>query len=279
MSERERYPAGVPCWVDTAQRDPDSALRFYGALFGWQFSGPGQMAGDPHGAYYVARLGGRDVAGISSMPRVGAPPAPVWTTHVAVASADRTAASVRSAGGTVIVPPFDAPPAGRMAVLSDPTGAVFCAWEARDRQGAQLVNEPRAWAMSSLVTSDPQACEAFYGAVFGWQPDTLGAKEGGLTFWRLPGYVGGEPQQPGPRDIVALMMPGRDGAPSRWNVDFWIDDADAAAAKAVTMGGKAIVPPHDVPMFRNAVLQDPQGAVFSVSQLIMGRPQGRTAGG
>ena len=273
MSERERYPAGVPCWVDTAQRDPDAALQFYGDLFEWDFSGRGPMAGDPPGGYYVARLRGRDVAGISSMPPVGAPPAPVWTTYVAVESVDRTADAVRTAGGTVVVPPFDALPAGRMTVLSDPTGAVFCAWEARDRQGAQLVNEPRAWAMSSLVTSDPQACEVFYGAVFGWQPDTFGAKGGGLTLWRLPGYVGGEPRQPVPRDVVALMIAARDGASSHWNVDFWIDDADAAAAKAVTMGGKVIVSPHDVPMFRNAVLQDPQGAIFSVSQLIMGRPQ------
>ena len=54
----------MPCWVDTAQPDPDAAMRFYGALFGWEFDGPGPMAGpgggDPPGRYFVAQLRGRD---------------------------------------------------------------------------------------------------------------------------------------------------------------------------------------------------------------------------
>ena len=37
MMQRESYPAGVPCWVDTMQPDPDAATAFYGALFGWEF--------------------------------------------------------------------------------------------------------------------------------------------------------------------------------------------------------------------------------------------------
>jgi len=49
------------------------------------------------------------------------------------------------AGGGVLMGPLDALPAGRLAVLSDPAGAVISVWEARAREGAQLVNEPRAW--------------------------------------------------------------------------------------------------------------------------------------
>ena len=41
MSERNGYPPGVPCWVDTQQPDPRAAMRFYEGLFGWEFSGPG----------------------------------------------------------------------------------------------------------------------------------------------------------------------------------------------------------------------------------------------
>src|SRR5260370_1025518 len=35
VRERDRYPHGVPCWIDTAQPDPEAAARFYGELFGW----------------------------------------------------------------------------------------------------------------------------------------------------------------------------------------------------------------------------------------------------
>lgn len=37
MLERDGYPHGVPCWVDTRQPDPEAAVAFYGDLFGWTF--------------------------------------------------------------------------------------------------------------------------------------------------------------------------------------------------------------------------------------------------
>jgi predicted enzyme related to lactoylglutathione lyase len=271
MSERQQYPAGVPCWVDTLQPDPQAALDFYGAVFGWEFAGPGSMPGDPPGQYFVARVRGRDVAGIGSQPDRSAA-APTWNTHVRVDSADEAAAKVKQAGGSVLDGPFDVLPAGRIAVLGDPSGALVCAWEAGAREGAQLVNEPRAWAMSALNTTDPEAAKAFYGEVFGWQAEPFGAGEGQITLWRLPGYVGGEPRQPVPRDVVGIMTPASgdgsaSGVPPHWGVNFWVDDADAIAEHAARLGGEVIVPPYDTPGFRNAVLTDPRGAVFSVSKL------------
>lgn len=268
MSEREQYPVGVPCWVDTAQPDVDAALGFYGELFGWEFIGPGEMPTDPPGRYYVAQLRGKDVAGVSSLPPGGAPPVPSWATYIAVDSADEAAQRVTSAGGSVIAGPFDAPPAGRMAIAADPAGATFCLWEARQRSGAQIVNEPSAWAMSVLSTRDQSAAEAFYGDVFGWVTEALNIGGAAVTLWRLPGYVGGEPQQPVPSDVVGVMIaaPG-DDAPSMWSVDFWVRDADRAATTAATLGGAALAAPHDTPGFRRAVIADPHGAAFSVSEL------------
>jgi len=264
MSERNEYPPGVPCWVDTLQPDPQAAIKFYGDLMGWTFEGPGP------GGYFVARLRGRDVAGVGSQPSPGAMPT-VWNTSVSVASADDTARKVKSAGGRVLRDAFDVPPAGRLAVLADPAGAVFCAWEPKDRHGAQLVNETGAWAMSALNTTDTEGAKAFYGAVFGWTADSMKMGANEMTLFRLPGYVGGEPQQPVPRDNVAVMMatppdPTAGGVPPNWLVAFWIADADAAADKTKKSGGKVLVPPFDIPRFRQAILADPQGAVFSVAQ-------------
>ena len=190
------------------------------------------------------------------------------STYVSVKDAGDAAAAVRRAGGDVIVQPFDALPAGRMAVLSDPSGAVFCASEPRERQGAQIVNEPSAWAMSTLITRDQDACSAFYTDVFGWKTDRFGEGTAAVALWRLPGYVGGEPRQPVPRDVVAVMASTRNGVPSHWSVDFWVHDADRTAAKAAELRGKILAPPYDSQGFRSAVLQDPQGAVFSISKLM-----------
>jgi uncharacterized protein len=259
MSERERYEPGVPCWVDTSPPDQDAAMRFYGELFGWEFIGPGP------GGYMVARLRGRDVAGIAQ-PAEGQPLQPGWITYVAVASADETAGRVDAAGGSVAMAPFDVLPAGRVAVLADPDGASFCLWEARERHGAQLVNEPGAWSMSLLTTRDPERAEAFYGELFGWTTESFGD---GVMMWRLPGYVGGEPGQPVSREVVAAMMQAGEDTPAHWGADFWIGDIDAAAVSAPQLGGKLVQEPYDVPgtPLRQAVLADPAGTVFSATQL------------
>ena len=263
MSRREDYPAGVPCFVDTLTADLDTAMGFYGGIFGWEFAGPGAMPGDPPGDYYVARLHGDDVAGLGTLPASGAAPTPPgWNTHVAVDSVGETADRARAAGGTVLVEPFGVPPAGRMAVIADPAGAAFVAWEAGDRAGAARVNEPSAWSMSLLATPDPAAAREFYGELFGWQAEEFGPS---LWLFRRPGYVGGEPSQPVPRDVVAAMAAGE--GPATWSVDFWIADAEAAAAAAAGLGGTVVAEPFEEAMFRRAVLAAPDGATFSVSQL------------
>ena len=268
MEERDGYPHGVPCWVDTLQPDVEAALAFYGELFGWAFVGPGPMPPDPSGRYFVAQARGLDVAGVGSQPPE-APPVVSWNTYVSVTSADEATNKVRSAGGRVMVEPFDALPAGRTAVLADPEGAVFCVWEARERKGAQLVNDAGAWSWSGLSTRDPERAKAFYNSVFGWEIETMGSGDAEYTMFRVAGYVGGRPAQPVSREVVAGMsrIPGdRDDEP-HWSIDFWVDDVDAIARKAGELGGSAVVPPYDTPIARQAVLADPQGAMFSVSKV------------
>lgn len=272
MSERSDYPAGVPCWVDTLQRDPEAAMHFYRELFGWDFEGPGEMPGDPPGRYYVATLRGKEVAGIGSLPPRDGSTSPAWNTDVAVESVEDAESRVARAGGEILLDPIDAAPAGRLVVVRDPTGAILCLWEGHARRGAQLVNEPSAWAMSTLQTSDPNRAVEFYSEVFGWQPEPLAMEGAQVTLCRLPGYVGGEPQQPVPRDVVAVMMPLENGAGmSQWSVDFWINDAASAAAKTASLGGRVITQPHDIPGFRRTMLADPSGAAFSVTEVRTGR--------
>jgi predicted enzyme related to lactoylglutathione lyase len=264
MSEREDYPPGVPCWVETLQPGPREALEFYGPLLGWEFGDSGAMPGG--GEYFVARMRGRDVAAIGALPPVGGPTVPVWNTYVSVASVEAAAERVTAAGGDVAIGPLDAHPAGRLAVVVDPAGAAISLWEPGEHQGAQLVNEPGTWTMSSLHAPDVHAADEFYGSVFGWEPEAFGQ----VTLFRLPGYAGGVEGQPVPRDVVAAMAPPDPQIPPHWNVNLRVADADATAERAAALGGTVVAAPMDTPGFRSAVLADPQGAVFSVSSLVLG---------
>jgi predicted enzyme related to lactoylglutathione lyase len=279
--ERDGYPAGVPCFITTAQPDPEAATRFYGGLFGWTFE-ERMPAGSGH--YFAAKLDARDVAGISSQ-QEGAASAAVWTTYIAVDDADETAATVEGAGGHVLVQPTDVFDAGRMAVCCDPGGAVFGVWQANEHKGAQVVNAPDSWNWSDLNTRDPAGAKAFYGAVFGWESSDLSFGDVDATMWRLPGYAdvlertdpdlrrrqadAGAPA--GFEDAIGWLLPmtseqAADDVSPHWAVTFAVDDADAVAERAEQLGGAILVAPFDAGPTRVAVLRDPQGASFSVSR-------------
>jgi len=279
MNERDGYIPGVPCWVDTSQPDPESAVDFYRGLFGWEFEDV-MPPGSP-GKYFIGRLRGRDVAAIGSQPE-GGPPMAVWNTYVWVESADETASKAAAAGGTVLREPFDVMEAGRMAVCADPAGAAFCAWQARNHRGARLVNEHGALNFNDLNTPDPEGAKAFYRSVFGWETLEL---DGNFTAWTLPGYGDHlEEANPGMRegmaavgapagfeDVVASLIPigdGQAGVPPHWSVTFGVDDADAVAERATALGGRVVVPPFDAPWVRMTVIADPQGATFTASKFV-----------
>src|SRR5690348_3247171 len=97
MPERDGYIPGVPCWVDTSQPDPQAAVDFYGALFGWELEDA--MPPESPGRYFIARIRGGDLAAIASQEE-GLPA--VWNTYIWVDNADETAVRVREAGGTVL---------------------------------------------------------------------------------------------------------------------------------------------------------------------------------
>jgi predicted enzyme related to lactoylglutathione lyase len=270
VSERDGYRHGVPCWVDTWQNNAEPTVGFYEGVFGWEAENV-RPAGSED-AYFICRLRDRDVTAVGAPIPEGAPSSPVWTTYVWVDSADEAAAGAEAAGGTLVVEPFESPEGGRLAVIADPSGAVIVAWKPGDHKGAQLVNEPGAWSMSILNTRDPDSARRFYAELFGWETESFDTGAAEAELFRLPGYVGGEPQQPVPRDVVAVMIEMEaHGLPSdmppNWSVDFWIDDADAAARRAKELGGAVIVPPSDTPAFRQAVIADPGGAAMSISQL------------
>jgi predicted enzyme related to lactoylglutathione lyase len=269
----------VPCWIDTSQPDPAAAAEFYGSLFGWELEDV--MPPDAGGQYFMARIRGLDVGAVGSIPE-GAPQVATWNTYIWVDSADETAAKVREAGGNVVMEPFDVMDAGRMAVVTDPEGAMFMLWQANQNKGSQLVNEHGTNNFNNLNTRDLEGARAFYGAVFGWETLDL---DGGAVMWRLPGYGDhleeltpglrkGMEEMGAPRgfeDVVAginQISADQPDTPAHWGLTFAVDDSDAIAAKATELGGKLLMPPFDAPWVRMAVIADPQGATFVASKFV-----------
>ena len=172
MPERKEYAPGTPNWIDLQTTDQNAAKAFYGELFGWSFN---DMPVDAANSvfYSMATLSGHDVGAIAGMGPDMAGIPPHWNTYISVSDVDAAAALVPAAGGTVIAPPFDVVDAGRMAVIADPTGAMFQLWQAKNHVGAGLVNDPGAFSWNELLTPDVEKAAAFYNKVFGWTANKL----------------------------------------------------------------------------------------------------------
>jgi predicted enzyme related to lactoylglutathione lyase len=273
MTEQRTYPNGVPCWIDTEQPDTDAACAFYGGLFGWTFS-DAVPPGAP-GSYLIAQRDGLDAAAIA--PGTGGTPA--WNTYVAVDDADRAATRVRELGGTVLAGPEDVGAAGRSATCADPQGARFRLWQPGRRLGAQVVNVPGAWNFSDLHTPDPAAAQAFYAALFGWELDAADESADMAAMWRRPGYgdhlesttdpdirTRQAQAPPGFADAIAWLKPVTGTEPAHWHVTFSVADRDDSVTTVQRLGGAVVGAPVDDAWTRRAVVRDPQGAEFTLSQ-------------
>ena len=255
-------PRGVPSWVETLQPDPAVARDFYGPVLGWEFR---DAAG---GDYLVASDAGGDVAGIGRLPGAGGAPSPaLWSTCVTGGDLDAVVARAVAAGAALLLGPVERV-GGRWAALVDPTGAAFGVLDVGGPDGVR--SAPGSW-MTSLHTPDPAAAGAFYREVFGWEPEPLGPGSP-VTVLRLPGHTSGDPAAPRP-DTVAVMTstatgPGASAVPPHWSVNLRVASTDEVVRRTAERGGRVLMPPVDTPGFRSAVLLDPQGAVFSVSQVV-----------
>ena len=250
MGERDRHEHGTFSWTDLSTPDVDASRDFYGSLFGWEFVDapiPEEAGG---GFYRMAQIGGRAAAAMYETTERH----PAWASYVTVDDVDGLTARAAELGATPMGDPFDVMDTGRMALFQDPTGAVLALWQPGSSIGAEIVNAHGALTLNQLNTSDPDAAQRFYEALFDWRIEQVQAPS--TPYWAI--YRG---------DTVngGMMELAPDApAPSHWLVYFGTDDIEASAEQIESSGGTNLIPPTEVPGGRILAAQDPQGAIFAL---------------
>lgn len=258
MAILTQHAPGTFCWPELGTSDQDAAKKFYSGIFGWA---PNDMPmGEDAGVYTIFRTDGKDCAALYTLnpdqKKMGVPAH--WGAYVYVQNADDTANKAKAAGGTVMMEPFDVMGTlGRMAIIQDPTGAVFSVWQAKDHHGASILDEPGALCWTELMTTDVPKAKAFYTSVIGWKAEDMPGMSYTM-FKRADGTKAGG----------LMAMPSEmKGVPPHWMSYFQVSDIQATVKKATDLGGTVAVPPTVIPnMCTFAVLMDAQGAAFSVMQ-------------
>jgi predicted enzyme related to lactoylglutathione lyase len=252
-------PAGSFIWYELMTDDVESAARFYEKVVGWKVSGGVAKSASGQDYRMIGRDDGGYVGGMLpiSTDMVAHGAQPTWLGYLYTSDVDRTAAAITADGGAVHMGPVDIA-VGRIAMVSDPTGAPFyimkpnpprnqkdAASDVFDRKAVQRV----CW--NELSTSDLERAKSFYAKHFGFTFERemdLG-KRGPYCFIEHAG-----------QELGAMMRRPESGA-SRWSFALRTKGTIGAARQAVkASGGKVIVPPHEVPGGDYIVIcDDPQG--------------------
>jgi predicted enzyme related to lactoylglutathione lyase len=255
MANIETHPPGSFCWLELATSDQNAAKQFYSSLLGWKAN---DMPTGSGAVYTIFDAQGRAAAAAYTMhPERERGIPPHWSLYISTPNADETAAKAVEAGGKICAPAFDVGEFGRMAILQDPAGVSFCAWQPKTNPGIRIAGVPGAFCWADLMTPDADGAARFYAAVFGWKLEPGKDGSGYLHIKNGDQYIGGIPP-------AESRNP---NAPPHWLLYFMAKDCDAATTTATKAGARVYLKPMTVQgVGRWSVLSDPQGAVFALFQ-------------
>jgi predicted enzyme related to lactoylglutathione lyase len=252
VPKRDSAPLGAPCWVDLYTSDPDASRAFYGQLFGWT----SKDAGEDYGGYINFFKDGLPVAGcMRNDGESGSPD--LWSVYLATDDAQATVDAAVANGGQVVVPAMDVMDLGRMAVVTDAGQAAIGMWQPGLHKGFGILGEPGTPSWFELHTRAYDASVRFYRDVFKWDAHVVGD----VPEFRYTTLGDGDAKLAGIMDATAFLA---DGVPASWSIYFGVDDADAALATIVDLGGSIVATAEDTPYGRLAQAADPTGALFKL---------------
>jgi hypothetical protein len=250
-----QYAQGHACWVELASHDLQGAQRFYHALFGWHSV---EMP-IPEGHFSLFNLDGDDLGAMYQLPATESQNPSHWRIYFAINDIDAAIADIQTAGGQLHMGPHQVGDAGVMAQVSDPEGAHFALWQAKNHIGARRQGEFNTLCWVELACKDPYKQETFYCKVFPWTTQVSDMPEIEYTEWQIDGQsIGG----------MMAIMPEWGDIPPHWMPYFRVANCDTFTEKAQTLGAQICIPPSDIPTVgRFAVVADTQGASFAVISL------------
>lgn len=258
-NENGPNPKGDFIWYELMTPDAEGAKAFYDAVVGWNIS---EGAPEFQGYRMIGRSDGGNAGGVlplnDEMQQHGA--RPMWLGYISVADVDQAIAAITQAGGKSLMPAFDIPNIGRIALVADPQGVPFYVMKATppEPKAQSDVFSPDAverCGWNELSTSDPVAARKFYTDQFGWGSDEF-MDMGELGEYRFL-------EQDGTR--IGALCGVMQGQQPKWRFYFRVPSIAKAKETAEAKGGTIHMGPHQVPTGDYIVIgTDPQGAEFAL---------------
>lgn len=258
-------PVGSFIWYELLTTDPAGAKSFYDSVVGWSIAGKSEADNPDMDYRHIKRSDGGFTGGVLKLtPEMCANGGrPCWLGYLYVADVDAEATKIQAEGGKLLMPAFDVPGAGRIAMIADPQGVPIYIMtpeppEGKEGEGSDAYNRTTAQHVSwnELLTPDPEGAKAFYSRHFGFEfNESMPMGEmGNYDFIDHGGQM-----------IGAVMRKPNEMPFGGWNYYIHVGDIDTATASVKAGGGQVLMGPMEVPggdWVINGI--DPQGAPFSL---------------
>ncbi|MBL0215711.1 MAG: VOC family protein [Myxococcales bacterium] len=249
------FPSGRFVWFEYVSKDLPKAQGFFGELFNWKTQQK-PAPGLPGGQYTMIAAGEHTIGGYVPTPE-GAPAHANWLAHLQVESAATTIATIKVAGGKVLMDAMKMGDMGTYAVVADPLGGAFALWQPAKAEAAEYRGVAGTFCWNELYTEDVARSVSFYETIGGFKDAPMEMGPMG-TYHVLNSF------EKGRAGIMKSPMP---GIPQHWMPYVQVASADQTLEKAKRLGADIKVPANSVPgVGRLGVLLDPQGASIGILQ-------------
>ncbi len=241
-------------WAELMTDNVDAEKTFYGNVFGWQF----ESRGTGTGAYTIARVEGRPIAGIIYYPKpADAASSARWLPLMSVADAGRASDHAAAFGGKVIMPARGLPGRGKAAILVDPEGALFGVIHSSTGDPPDEFPAYGTWFWMELWAKNAFQMSDFYRPIGSYD---VKRQEGPGDRTELHLMAGGFPRA----DILEVL---RKDLPTIWLPYVRVKDIGRTVDSVVRAGGQVVIEPSpDIRKGKVAVFVDPLGAAFAAAE-------------
>jgi predicted enzyme related to lactoylglutathione lyase len=258
-------------WFDLVTGDPEAAKTFYGGLFGWEFSDESEAAveysiithrGAPIGGLATIEIEeSKDVvesddeneeseeAEVEVETVVRGPAA--WLVTMAVPDLDAQLRPLFREGGILHFGPLQVQGRGRMAIASDPGGAMIALVQPVDGAPSESGLEPGRWLWVELWAEKPKDAIEFYDGWVGYRAVSVKGSQAPSYDTFFKGRT--------PRAGLA-EIPIREVKPN-WLPYVQVSDVDETITRAQQLGARLFARDDDA-----AILIDPLGAAIGIQE-------------
>lgn len=239
-------------WYDLVTDDVAAARTFYGELFGWEF----EEIPDHPNRFVLIRSDGIPIGGLVQLDRENPDSTESqWIGSLSVTDVDATVQVFLDRGGTVLGGPVDIKRRGRVAVVSDPQGAVLAL--VRTENGDPPEREPRMddWLWQELWTTDGPSALAFYEEMMGYQSQAVEIRSGAYHVLQRDG-----------NSYAGLAQLPWDSVPPIWLPYIRVEDPSEISNRVEALGGRVILSPDQIHSREAAVIEDPTGGTLAIQR-------------